>query len=274
MFTPRQPMLAHPPRPEILSPGKLVAEAQALANNNPRFRRGEVHEMGFELYEAEIPEATAEIIQWEYETMQLPDVVETMPEPEAWHSRVSLTYHFSAERTCRADTAPVVDYTFSASVQHDNIELPEHIAAQLVDESSEEAAEMFGPVSLRRMLHFMISTSDRQLKTCESYDYLDEDDDLLSSVCSCDGDDLQDDPGNFLSLDEAAYQVLNRNAQQHIKHEAIIALTPEEALAAWTFTSKLDPSEIEADIAAGNLALAFGTPRGLRYTLRQQAGLK
>jgi hypothetical protein len=270
-FEPRTPaQFRNNAQPELFTEGRLLKEMRAFANNNPRFRNGDIDRVSVGISEVtlfQVPEILSDEARKAYEQSSA-----KMPDAE---SEVELNYRFMAERA-DMDGRSVTAFMLAAEASHTHLELPVYVVRQISD--GDKMPADYGPVSLTKTLEFSIATFNPYLHACESFLYTDDGFEDLYGGCSCENEInheplyalQQDDEGAVIS--ESPVQIVSNAVINRLGHEAVSAETPEKALEFWATTSGFDLS-VEDHLYDENLRLAFGTLRGLKQAIRQQAGV-
>ncbi|HET8709348.1 MAG TPA: hypothetical protein VFL85_03645 [Candidatus Saccharimonadales bacterium] len=220
-----------------LSPRQLLRELRTFANNNSGFRRGQLDALEISAEEGERVE-----------------------DAENPLDHVQQKYGFAATRVRlpALEQRPITAYVLTLTSTLGNIALPAHIALEAYGVHPDEVDCGTG-YSLQRRMTLTISTSERYVQSCESYSYLDADDDVLTYNCTCEG-----------AVNGGAYD----DAEEEFP-EAIRVQTAEEAAALWTDLDDLVYDD--ADHAAAedrDLEMAFTVFYGLQAALARQLGVR
>lgn len=239
----------------------LVTALRQFAHNNPRFRRGEIDEIELEVMEGE-----------------------RLEDASSPQNHVQLTYGYTARRF-RDPSEPRSRTVFEvyAQAKQDCITLPPHIAKDAYGiDDVEEAVKLAGPSILQRTLSFTISTGERTLNTCESYTYIDEDGDVVNSVCSCTEDSSKpivlrigedaDDESDEDCEDEGKVALLPKFVSPLSMPESINIESPEQAVALWAIDD-IDPFTTETD-ETKNIVMVFSVFESMKKVLREQLGIE
>jgi hypothetical protein len=239
---------------EQLTSRQFLRDLAAFANNNPAFRTGIVDEIELKICEGE----------------RVEDSEDAQGHVQLGYEYTARRYRFHPDSGQRTITA----FELSLVATQDSIALPPHIAVGAYGlEDPEEAVEAAGLCTLHRKLMFSISTAQRTLATCESYTYIDAEEDIVNSVCSC---EEQSTRSVLVDIDEDDDEDLTTvpylSQSSRIEHEALDPQTPEEAIELWTALENLEPFLVEPDDQE-NLRMANFIFVGMKKTMARQLGV-
>lgn len=173
-----------------LSSKSLLAEFRNFAFNNAAFRAGMIDLVQLRTIEGDELE------------------VDAVPTDE-----VSVGYEFEATRLRNWDRPKrsILSFSLTVIAIRDAIEVPAHIAMNAYGiDDPEEAVMEAGKGSVEHKKRFTIGNTARDLQVCESYQYADNEGDILARFCTCEDDTctsqdvvLLDSPESELPADAA-----------------------------------------------------------------------
>jgi hypothetical protein len=157
------------------------------------------------------------------------------------------TYKFAAERKRYYDDEfrqrAWVRFVFSVAGRHNNTLLPGHIAEEALGLPADEAVREQGPVTLLREQQYTFLSRDFSFGICDSYAYLDEDDDPISEACTCNEQDViyvanaatieEVEHSLALSRDDTIQQYATQDVEERSTHESITLIDVDQALEEW-----------------------------------------
>jgi hypothetical protein len=263
---------------------KLYEDLYALANNNAAFKRGRLDAMSFEVSEGDALEPASS--DEEDEDFDEDDEGDSLALVKAMlQSYVEVGYKFEARRKRELiDGQEEISmfFTFGVFARHVGVQLPPLIAATEYDLPAEEAVYQAGLVTELRSQHYSFESDEFKLMLCDSIAYLDDDDDIISQVCACPGD--QDEvfyyPEEVVEYADGVFGVEETDITQHqadyaverTENELIDFGDADKSAAAWAEMmhagEEVDKYDFERQVQAASVLV-----KSIRQALLRQAGV-
>ncbi len=261
------------------SPKNLFNDLLSTAQVNKGFRNGTTG--GFTL------------ITHQEEPLQLSD----MSDPEydgKWPTPYMIeTYRFTARRLPRIHgrtTRKIIDLTCSYELTLNNAMLPVHIAEDAYGLKGIEAVENGGPSTMEQIIDINIDNEDYELGVHEKVTYTDEEDDEISSTCTCKPRQIEDDSSSTIVFkrdiwspnddsEEERSEIQDRplviaadtqfSSSAARKLETIDSFTEAEMYAMMDYRD-----DMEADKVLADLATAYNVVRSMKRSFQRQLGMQ
>jgi hypothetical protein len=294
MANPEQAFIVKPDGLEMLS-HRILGETTALyselcgmANNNAAFRRGALDSVMFEVTEGDAlePVAPSELNEPEddddcYDEDDPLALIYSMMD-----SCVEVGYKFEArrKRDLIEDKQQVsMLFTFGVVAKHYGVQLPPQIAETEFGLPADEAVMQAGLVTEMRSQHYSFDSAEFKLMLCDSVAYFDDEDDIISQVCACPGDQdevfyfpeevREDDDGELVVDETEITQHQSDYAAERTERELIEFTDIEQAADTWRSMERageeVDVYDFERKVQAARIIV-----KNIRLTLLRQAGVE
>lgn len=251
----------------------LFKEAALFANHNPGFRKGWLDKVVVAVTEGDRDDPVLE-----------DDLIADCQVDDGTRMPLAeYSYIFEANRyrywdhNGRQDARLTFQVGFTA-INH-NILLPEHIAEDQFGMSSREVVDEVGYSDHVLHREYTLTADPRKLETCESHQYIDADEDVISDACTC----QIDEPGYFADgelllgaedtpIQGGLQQYSTYEFDERSSHEPL-AIEDIEQDAAQLFAVQQIGDEIESSLYLSNVLAARTLLRNIRRAVLRQAGV-
>lgn len=262
--------------------GRFGRQLCNFANLDPAFKNGRsdytcLEAVDAERVEPELPE-NFEGDEEGYYDDEVPSVA-----PEA-----TFIFKFEAERQRFYDEIgdelvekAHVQFILSVTGINKHVHMPEHIAEEVIGLPGKEAVREIGPVTLKAMTTFTLTTGINRFSVCDHAEYLDMDDGPMhEAACSCENNILfyttdreVNDLGDVLMLsDEDIKQHPSLDLLQKSSNEVVSYHNIDTAVEEWQQMADIG-LHIDTDVMEDRLARAEFTLGKIQEVIWTKAGL-